>query len=71
MFLLSSSLQASKAPLAQLPELASAQPGLGPAPDRLPVGAADEPAPEAVLTAAHRPAGEAHSHQQTWLQLVS
>lgn len=66
-----SALQAPEAALAQLPELPSAQLGLGSAPDRLPVGAADESPAEAVHAAAHRAAGEAHADQQARLQLVS
>ncbi len=64
-------LQAAEAPLAKLPELPSAQFGLGPAPDQLSVCATDESAPKALAAAAHCFAGETHPYKQTWLQLVS
>lgn len=63
--------QTAETPLAELPELPSAQLGLSSAPDQLPVCAADESAAEALPSAAHRSAGKAHPNKQTWLQLVS
>lgn len=66
-----SMLQASETPLAKLPELPPAQFGLSPTPDQLPVGASDESAPEALPASTHCTVGEAHSYQQTGLQLVS
>lgn len=66
-----SMLQASETPLAKLPELSPAQFGLGSTTDQLPVGASDESAPEALPASTHCTIGEAHSYQQTGLQLVS
>lgn len=66
-----SMLQASEIPLAKLPGLPPAQFGFCPTPDQLPVGASDESAPEALPASTHCTVGEAHSYQQTGLQLVS
>lgn len=72
LFMISASvLQASETPLAKLPELPPAQFGLGSTPDQLPVSASDESAPEALPASTHCTVGEAHSYQQTGLQLVS
>lgn len=64
-------LQAPETSLAKLPELPPTQFGLGSSTDKLPVGAADESAPEALPASAHCTVGEAHSYEQTRLQLVS
>lgn len=64
-------LQASETPLAELPELPPTQFSLCSPPDRLPVSATDESAPEALLASTHCTVGKTHSYKQTWLQLVS